>query len=372
MIIIMPSLLNPYATLGVSHSADENGIRSAYHRLALPHHPDKVRYQKERSHSEGKFKDIQNAYDLLSIDMERAKLNHVLEFLNSIRDTDTPCNEQGKPTLPIVDLQVEERKASEFRETAAAVFARATETKEKAQEAAEDAGCEVRKGTYTGHPKNHRYLHPRKGTAEYRAHAAATAAAYGKAKQVAMIASLYEHYQAPRPLGARKYYQPLYQSRWCDHDTDSSRGDSIVAHHADINATNQQEADARQRRYGILRSMHVLKPIADIKALQETDFSPLFLQAPLYDVPFTANTPDAKALPAPWDGNLEADHLTSSYQCKAMVIGDRANGEMNGNTICQWKRSHLSTMPAFDLRVREPIVGRKNRLSIQYIDIWRR
>lgn len=52
-----------YKTLGVSREADADEIRKAYRRLARKHHPDLNPGDKA---SEGRFKDVQEAYDVLS------------------------------------------------------------------------------------------------------------------------------------------------------------------------------------------------------------------------------------------------------------------------------------------------------------------
>ena len=48
-----------YSTLGVDKSADDNTLKKAYHKMAVKHHPDK-------GGDEQKFKDISEAYDILS------------------------------------------------------------------------------------------------------------------------------------------------------------------------------------------------------------------------------------------------------------------------------------------------------------------
>jgi molecular chaperone DnaJ len=52
-----------YALLGLSSEAKEDDIKKAYRKLAMKHHPDRNQGNKE---SEKKFKEIQEAYDILS------------------------------------------------------------------------------------------------------------------------------------------------------------------------------------------------------------------------------------------------------------------------------------------------------------------
>ncbi|MYK25516.1 MAG: J domain-containing protein, partial [Dehalococcoidia bacterium] len=59
-----------YETLGVSRSASEKEIRSAYRKLARRYHPDVNPNDKG---AEERFKEIQGAYDVLSDDDTRKK-----------------------------------------------------------------------------------------------------------------------------------------------------------------------------------------------------------------------------------------------------------------------------------------------------------
>ena len=57
-----------YDTLGVSKSASADEIKKAYRKLAREHHPDR---NPGDSSAEGKFKEIQHAYDVLGDDDKR-------------------------------------------------------------------------------------------------------------------------------------------------------------------------------------------------------------------------------------------------------------------------------------------------------------
>lgn len=59
----MSDFIDYYALLGVPKTAGEAEIKSAYRKLALKHHPDRNQGNKA---SEGKFKEINEAYEVLS------------------------------------------------------------------------------------------------------------------------------------------------------------------------------------------------------------------------------------------------------------------------------------------------------------------
>src|ERR1700741_2748405 len=58
-----------YDVLGVSKSASADQLKSAYRKLAMKHHPDRNPGDKS---AEQKFKEINEAYDILKDDQKRA------------------------------------------------------------------------------------------------------------------------------------------------------------------------------------------------------------------------------------------------------------------------------------------------------------
>src|ERR1700751_6369607 len=58
-----------YEILGVSKSASPDELKKAYRKLAMKHHPDRNPSDKS---AEQKFKEINEAYDILKDDQKRA------------------------------------------------------------------------------------------------------------------------------------------------------------------------------------------------------------------------------------------------------------------------------------------------------------
>src|SRR5258705_10258732 len=56
-----------YATLGINKGASKDEIKKAFYKLAHKYHPDK------KGGNEGKFKEVNEAYQTLSDDDKRAK-----------------------------------------------------------------------------------------------------------------------------------------------------------------------------------------------------------------------------------------------------------------------------------------------------------
>src|ERR1700693_5298497 len=58
-----------YATLGVARNASADDLKKAYRKLAMQHHPDRNPGDKK---AEEKFKELSQAYDILSDEQNRA------------------------------------------------------------------------------------------------------------------------------------------------------------------------------------------------------------------------------------------------------------------------------------------------------------
>ena len=77
-----------YEVLGVDKSATEREIKKAYKRLAMKYHPDRTQGDKAM---EEKFKEVQEAYAVLSVPNEKKKYDLPPKNQNSHR-----CRGPGK------------------------------------------------------------------------------------------------------------------------------------------------------------------------------------------------------------------------------------------------------------------------------------
>ena len=67
-----------YKILGLQENATDNQIKKAYHKLAMKWHPDKN--PENLKYSEKKFKEISEAYDILSNpDKKKLMINLVMK-----------------------------------------------------------------------------------------------------------------------------------------------------------------------------------------------------------------------------------------------------------------------------------------------------
>ena len=63
---------NYYETLGIKKDASQDDIKNAYRKMARKYHPDMVK-ESEKAEAEKKFKEINEAYQVLS-DLEKRKM----------------------------------------------------------------------------------------------------------------------------------------------------------------------------------------------------------------------------------------------------------------------------------------------------------
>lgn len=72
---------DPYKALGVPKGASITDIRTAYRKLVLICHPDKVHDPTQKAEKLEEFQKIQHAYELLSDDKERAKYDQQVTYM---------------------------------------------------------------------------------------------------------------------------------------------------------------------------------------------------------------------------------------------------------------------------------------------------
>jgi len=65
-------MANPYSVLGVSKSADEKAIKSAFRKLAKKFHPDQ---NKDNANAQAKFAEVNQAYEILGDKKKRAQFD---------------------------------------------------------------------------------------------------------------------------------------------------------------------------------------------------------------------------------------------------------------------------------------------------------
>lgn len=66
-----------YETLGVSKNASADDIKKAFRKAAVQHHPDKAKGEAEKKAAEAKFKEINQAYDVLKDPQKKAAYDQV-------------------------------------------------------------------------------------------------------------------------------------------------------------------------------------------------------------------------------------------------------------------------------------------------------
>ena len=77
-----------YSILGVSQGADDDELRKAYKKMALKHHPDRQsgKSEEEKTEAENKFKEINEAYEVLSDKEKRERYDSGID----VQDLENP------------------------------------------------------------------------------------------------------------------------------------------------------------------------------------------------------------------------------------------------------------------------------------------
>ncbi|RMD42065.1 hypothetical protein DV735_g3069, partial [Chaetothyriales sp. CBS 134920] len=77
---------DPYRALSVSKDADISAIRSAYRKLVLKHHPDRIQDPALKDRGKSEFQKIQQAYELLSDPTRRSRYDDAIKLTELRRD----------------------------------------------------------------------------------------------------------------------------------------------------------------------------------------------------------------------------------------------------------------------------------------------
>ncbi|KAM7212411.1 DnaJ domain containing protein [Rhypophila decipiens] len=78
---MIPLPPDPWKILGVEKNADKSEIRTAYKKLVLKCHPDKVQDPKLKAEKQEEFQKVQQAYELLNDDAERTKYEEQVQLM---------------------------------------------------------------------------------------------------------------------------------------------------------------------------------------------------------------------------------------------------------------------------------------------------
>ena len=90
---------DPWQVLGIAKTADKTEIRTAYRKLVLKCHPDKVQDPALKAEKQDEFQKVQQAYELLNNDEERAKYEHQVR-MNELNQQKTRATSKSAAHSP--------------------------------------------------------------------------------------------------------------------------------------------------------------------------------------------------------------------------------------------------------------------------------
>ena len=111
----IPPNVNPYAVLGISRDATFQDIKRAHRKRILKCHPDKVQGEAQRAKAQDEFQAVQQSYELLSDETERAKYDRrvrIGELRQELREQDLTAD-AAYPSTPTAAARSANR---EFRD----------------------------------------------------------------------------------------------------------------------------------------------------------------------------------------------------------------------------------------------------------------
>ncbi|KAG5933919.1 hypothetical protein E4U53_000821 [Claviceps sorghi] len=124
---------DPYKILGVAKDAQISEIRSAHRKLVLKCHPDKVHDPALKLEKQDEFQKVQQAYELLSDEVERQKYDDKVRLEELRRQFQTKANISSPRASPRYSAQEEARgmdsRSSPFRASTASSGVKYTYTR---------------------------------------------------------------------------------------------------------------------------------------------------------------------------------------------------------------------------------------------------
>lgn len=115
------SLPDHYKVLGVAKDAQEKDIRTAYRKLVLKCHPDKVQDPTLKAQKQEEFQKVQQAYELLTDEEERKKYDdqvRLAELREQLRKTavSTPPRSASKTRFSTFEVRTADpHRASSYK-----------------------------------------------------------------------------------------------------------------------------------------------------------------------------------------------------------------------------------------------------------------
>jgi curved DNA-binding protein CbpA len=97
MSISLPKF-DPYAVLGVEKDRSLSDIKSAYRKLVLRCHPDKIKDESLRSKAQDEFQRVQKAYEMLSDESSRARYDNEVRLVALRKEAIERAAANGEPS----------------------------------------------------------------------------------------------------------------------------------------------------------------------------------------------------------------------------------------------------------------------------------
>lgn len=111
---------DPYKTLGVLSTAPVADIRTAYRKLVLTCHPDKVQDPSQKAEKLEEFQKLQHAYELLTDEKERAKYDEQVKLMEIRKEMSKNMANTSAPRTPRtynVSIRTAEPRSSPYAQS---------------------------------------------------------------------------------------------------------------------------------------------------------------------------------------------------------------------------------------------------------------